>query len=240
MRPVIGVSCYLEPARWGAWDTPAVLLHEQYVRALRAAGATTVLVPPGEDGEVLERLDGVVLAGGADVDPASYGAAPHLATDTPRLDRDASERALYLGARERGLPVLGVCRGLQVMAIASGGTLHQDLPGLGLGVSHREAPGTFTEHAATFADASLVARTLGTTVTVVNSSHHQAVADAGSLVVTGWAADGTIEACEDPSDGFVLGVQWHPEMAAAGSPDHRLFRGLVAAAGTSARRVRAG
>jgi putative glutamine amidotransferase len=226
VRAVIGITSYLEPARWGAWDTRAVLIHEQYVAAVRAGGGTPVVLPPGEDAEVLDRLDGLILTGGADVDPARYGAAADPTTDRPRTDRDASEATLYLGARERGMPVLGICRGLQVMAVASGGALHQDLPSLGSGSRHREAPGTFTEHGASFTDGSLVSRVLGTTAATVNSSHHQAVADPGSLTVTGWADDGTIEVCEDPSAGFVLGVQWHPEMTG----DRRLFTALVGAA----------
>lgn len=226
MRPVIGITSYLERARWGAWDTPAVLIHEQYVAAVREAGGTPVVLPPGEDAEVLDRLDALILTGGADVDPATYGAEPHSTTDVPRTSRDSSEAALYRGARERGLPVLGICRGLQVMAVASGGSLHQDLPSIGAGPLHRMAPGTFTEHGATFEVGSVVAGVLGVTATTVNSSHHQAVSQPGSLTVTGWAQDGTIEVCEDRAAPFVVGVQWHPEMTA----DHRLFRALVAAA----------
>ena len=226
MRPVIGISSYLEPARWGAWDTPAVLIHEQYVAAVREAGGTPVVLPPGEDAEVLDRLDALILTGGADVGPATYGAEPHPTTDVPRTTRDSSEAALYRSALERGLPVLGICRGLQVMAVASGGTLNQDLPSIGAGLLHREVPGEFTEHGATFEAGSLVAGVLGTSSTTVNSSHHQSVAQAGSLTVTGWAEDGTIEVCEDRAAPFVLGVQWHPEMTA----DHRLFHALVAAA----------
>ncbi len=231
MRPVVGVSCYLEPARWGAWDQPAVLLHEQYVTALRDAGAAVVVLPPHGGAEAVARLDGLVLAGGADVDPRRYGALPHPTTDTPRSDRDGSELALYAAARERRIPVLGICRGLQVMAVAEGGALLQDLPSAGSGALHRTAPGTFTRHRATFTDGSLVARALATTGTTVNSSHHQAVADPGALTVTGWAEDGTIEVCEDPSAGFVLGVQWHPEMTEPDAPDRALFTALVHATG---------
>lgn len=226
MRPVIGITSYLEKARWGAWDTPAVLIHEQYVDAVRAAGGTPVVLPPGEDAQVMDRLDALILTGGADVDPATYGAVPHPSTDTPRTSRDSSETALYRRARERGLPVLGICRGLQVMAVASGGTLEQDLPSAGAGLLHREAPGTFTEHGATFQDGSVIAGVMGATSGVVNSSHHQCVAQPGSLTVTGWAQDGTIEVCEDRAARFVVGVQWHPEMTS----DRRLFDALVAAA----------
>ena len=230
MRPVIGVSCYGERASWGAWDVDAVVLHRAYVTAIESSGGAAVVIPPVWDAEsvdaILDRLDGVVIAGGADVNPADYGHDAHEATDRPRLDRDRTERRLYRSARDNGLPVLGICRGMQVMAVESGGSLIQDLPSAGYGLLHRERPGAFTEHGATFVTGSLVARVLDTTETRVNSSHHQAVADPGTLSVTGHAEDGTIEVLEDPDAAWVLGVQWHPEM----SGDRRLFEGLVHAA----------
>jgi len=230
MRPVIGISCYGERAAWGAWDVDAVVLHRAYVDALEASGAAVVVVPPVYDepsvDAIVGRLDGIVIAGGADVNPADYGDRPHETTDRPRLDRDRTERRLYRSARDNGLPVLGICRGMQVMAVESGGSLIQDLPSAGYGLLHRERPGAFTEHGATFVTGSLVARVLDTTETRVNSSHHQAVADPGTLSVTGHAEDGTIEVLEDPDAAWVLGVQWHPEM----SGDRRLFEGLVHAA----------
>lgn len=230
MRPVIGISCYGEQARWGAWDVEAVVLHRAYVISLERAGAAVVVLPPVWDAESVDyavaRLDGVVIAGGADINPSWYGAEPHGTTDAPRRDRDATEGAIYGSALNRGIPVLGICRGMQMMAVASGGSLVQDLPSAGFGTLHRERLGEFTEHKATFAEGSLVARILGAGEATVNSSHHQAVADAGSLTVTGWAEDGTVEVVEDPSAPFVLGVQWHPEMA----DDPRLFEALVAAA----------
>jgi putative glutamine amidotransferase len=227
-RPVLALTAYLEPARWGAWETRATLLHERYVSMVRAVGARAVLLPPDDDPDVsvLDRVDGLVLTGGADVDPARYGAPPHETTDAPRTDRDVSEALLYAGARERGLPVLGICRGLQVMAVASGGALHQHLPDLVGDTRHRPGPGQFVDHGATFAPGSLVARILGTTAMTVNSSHHQSVADPGTLTVTGWADDGTVEACEDPAAPFVLGVQWHPEY----TDDARLLAALAAVA----------
>jgi len=230
MRPVIGVSCYGERAAWGAWDVDAVVLHRAYVVAVEESGAAAVMIPPVSDessvNAVLGRLDAIVIAGGADVNPADYGDTPHETTDRPRLDRDATERRLYRGARDRGLPVLGICRGMQVMAVEAGGRLLQDLPSAGYGQTHREKPGTFTEHGATFVEGSLIARVLDTHETVVNSSHHQAVADPGSLTVSGHASDGTLEALEDPDAAFVLGVQWHPEM----TDDRRLFEALAVAA----------
>lgn len=230
MRPVIGISCYGEQARWGAWDVPAVVLHRAYVESLERAGAAVVVLPPVADAGSVEaavsRLDAVVIAGGADIDPAYYSAAPHETTDRPRTDRDSTERAIYLAARERGLPVLGICRGMQMMSVVSGGSLIQDLPSAGFGTLHRERLGEFTEHTASFAPGSLVATILQGTDAVVNSSHHQAVADAGTLTITGYAEDGTVEVVEDPTAPFVLGVQWHPEMM----DDSRLFDALVRAA----------
>lgn len=231
MPPVIGVSCYGEPAKWGAWSVDAVLLHRAYVAALQDVGASVVLVPPGATPEmakaVAERVDGIVIAGGPDIDPALYGAEAHPTTDKPRTDRDVTEQLLFRAARERQIPVLGICRGMQMMAVASGGRLVQDLPSAGFGTVHREAPGTFKDHGATFSVPSLVASILGPSL-VVNSSHHQSVQDPGTLSVTGYAADGTIEALEDPDAAFVLGVQWHPEV----TEDRRLFAALVTAATT--------
>jgi len=230
-RPVVGLTCYAEPARWGAWDQPAALIPWTYVDGLQRAGARVVVLPPDDaDAAVLDRLDALVIAGGADVDPARYGAEPHATTDVPRTTRDESELLLYRGARERGLPVLGICRGLQVMAVAEGGTLEQHLPDVVGGSTHRDAPGTFNDHGARFAPGSLAARVVGAEAAVVNSSHHQGVADAGRLSVTGWADDGTVETAEDPAGGFVLGVQWHPEACEDPAVSDRLFRALVEAA----------
>jgi len=230
MPPVIGVSCYGEPAQWGAWKTDAVLIHREYVAALQEVGAAVQLIPPGATAEAaqstVERVDGLVIAGGPDIDPAMYGAEAHPTTDRPRVERDQTELLLYRAARERGIPVLGICRGMQMMAVASGGSLVQDLPSAGYGLVHRDVPGTFHDHGATFSESSLVAQILGSGM-VVNSSHHQSVDDPGSLTVTGRADDGTIEVLEDPAADFVLGVQWHPEM----TDDRRLFAALVDASG---------
>ena len=230
-RPVIGLTTYVEPARWGAWDLPAALLHEWYVDAVREAGGRAVLLPPDSvDADVLDRLDGLILIGGADVDPARYGAEQHPSVDVPRVERDAGELLLCQAARERDLPLLGICRGMQVMAVAHGGSLIQDLPDAGFGLAHRELPGTFTEHAVTLAEGSRAATIYRSNRIVTNSSHHQGVADPGTLVPTGWAEDGLIEVLEAPEARFALGVQWHPE-----HPDRRmselpLFTALISAA----------
>ena len=240
MPTVVGLSCYLEPARWGAWDLPAALIPEWYVDLVRAGGASVVLLPPDSEVAALNRLDGLVLVGGADLDASLYGASPHETADAPRTTRDASELALYRRARELGMPVLGICRGLQVMAVAHGGSLIQNLPDEpGVGV-HRERPGDFVDHSATFVDGTLAATVLGNGPKTVNSSHHQAVASAGDLTVSGWADDGTIEACEDPSADFCLGVQWHPEHPDRRAADLPMVAAFVEAAGRYRERPTAG
>ena len=230
-RPVIGLSTYVEPARWGAWEVPAALLHEWYVDAVREAGGRAVLLPPDStDADVLDRLDGLILIGGADVGPGNYGAEPHPTADEPRVERDAAELLLCRAAHARDLPLLGICRGMQVMAIAHGGSLIQDLPDAGFGLVHRERPGTFTQHTVTLTAGSRAAAIYGATRIDTNSSHHQGVADPGALTPTGWTDDGLIEVLEAPEARFAIGVQWHPE-----HPDRRiaempLFRALIAAA----------
>jgi putative glutamine amidotransferase len=224
MRPVIGITCYVEPARWGVWDTRAALIPLSYVRMVQEAGGRAVIVPP-DDGpdaaDLVRRLDGLVLAGGADVEPARYGAPAH-ATTVVRPDRDGGELAVLDAALDGDVPVLGVCRGMELLAVRYGGTLHQHLPDL-LGTSlHQPAPGVYGAHPARFSAGSRAAEIFGST-SEINSYHHQSVDDPGKLTVTGWAGDGVIEAVEDPERRFVLGVQWHPEEAG----DVRPFAALV-------------
>lgn len=215
-QPVVGVTTYLEDASWGSWNTRAALIHEWYVEALQAVDLDAVLIHPNvRSAEVIDRFDGLVLCGGPDVDARLYGRSPHTLADRPRESRDASELALYRRAKSLGKPILGICRGAQVMAIAEGGWLHQHLPEIAQGV-HRTAPGTFVEHDVTFPQDSRLARIYGSAQIVVNSSHHQAIAETGELRVLATAPDGIIEAVELPGDGFVIGVQWHPE-----HPDRR-------------------
>jgi putative glutamine amidotransferase len=224
-RPVIGVTCYVEPASWGVWQKPAALIPLPYVQKLRAAGARVVLIPPEDLGaEVLDRLDGLVLAGGADVDPRLYGAAPHERTVT-RPDRDAGELTVLGAALARDLPVLGVCRGMQLLAVAYRGTLHQHLPELVGHTGHQAAPGVFTGQRVGMSRGTRLADILGPDA-VVPCYHHQAVADPADLTVSAYAADGVIEGIEDPRRRFLVGVQWHPEEG----DDPRLFEALVAAA----------
>jgi len=228
MRPVIGITTYVEHARWGVWDCPAALLPFAYVQGVDSAGGRPVLLPPSEHGvaETLDAVDGLLLAGGADLDPALYDAPPHERTGGVRVDRDAGEVALLRAALDRGLPVLGVCRGMQLLNVVHGGTLHQHLPEVVRHEAHRPAPGTYGEHPVSFEEDSLVCRLLGDR-SDVQSYHHQGIEKVGDgLVATGWADDGTVEVVERPDAAFVLGVLWHPEQDA----DARLFAGLVAAA----------
>ena len=230
-RPVVGLSTYLEPVSWGAWkDRPAAVVQMSYINQLQRAGAHVVLLPPDTAGvDALDRIDGLVLCGGADVDARLYNEVPHETADVPRESRDASEIALYKGAMERNLPVLGVCRGLQVMAVAEGGSLHQHLFDLVGDWKHRELPGTFEYHGARFTPGSKIAQIFGETDVIVNSSHHQAVKDPGRLTVTGWAEDDTVEVCEDLTKKFAVGVQWHPKVM----DDTRLFDAFVNACRTT-------
>ncbi|WP_328461438.1 gamma-glutamyl-gamma-aminobutyrate hydrolase family protein [Actinoplanes sp. NBC_00393] len=226
MRPIIGITTYVLPATWGVWrDLPTALVPHDYVEAVRLAGGRAVLLPPDErDADVLERLDGLLLAGGPDLDPALYGAAAEPLT-VAQPERDAAELVLLRAALDRDLPVLGVCRGMQLLAVAAGGTLHQHLPDVLGHEKHRIAPGVYSELFATFEPGSRIAGLLGPDATI-NCFHHQGVADPGSLTVTGRAVDGLPEAVEHPDRRFVLGVQWHPEVGR----DHRLFGALVEAA----------
>lgn len=227
--PLIGITTYLEQARFGLWDLPSAVLMRSYLDSVVAAGGMPVLLPPVGRWlpEHVSSLDGLVLSGGADIDPSRYGQAPHDKTGTLRLDRDASEFGLFHLALEADLPVLGVCRGLQLINTALGGTLHQHVPEVAGTDNHNPSPGVFGSNDIKLAPGSVVGGLVGEH-TIVHCHHHQAIDQLGSgLTPAGWAADGTIEAVELPEAGFVIGVQWHPEENAT---DVRLFQGLVRAA----------
>lgn len=225
MKPLIGITTYAQNARWGVWDLPAALIPLDYVDAVERAGGRPLLVPPSEDGveETLEALDGIVFSGGADVDPAHYGAEAHPETDAPQARRDAGEMALLRAALERDLPTLAICRGFQLLNVARGGDLVQHLPEA-LGTDdHRRVPGEFAVHPVEVKPGSRLASIVGDRADVT-SHHHQAAGRVGEgLVETAWAADGTLEAVEDPDKRFTVGIQWHPE---AGE-DQALFEALV-------------
>jgi putative glutamine amidotransferase len=237
-RPLIGLTAYAQQVQYGSNDLVAGMLPMTYVRAVHATGGRAVLITPDDpDTDVLESLDGIVFSGGGDVDPAYWGAERHPETDVDRA-RDESELALMRAALEMDLPVLGVCRGLQVMAVVGGGTLHQHLPDVLGHDRHRSAAGTgstdplaadasaYGNHDVVVKPGSQAHALLGARLTV-NSFHHQAIDDPGSFTAVGWCPDDrVIEIIEDPARSFALGVQWHPERTA----DLRVFAALAEAA----------
>ena len=227
--PVIGLTTYREDAAWGVWHQRADLLPAQYAEAVEATGGVPVLLPPaaqqGSADAVVARLDGLVISGGADVEPGRYGADPHPRTAGWRPDRDAWEVALLDAADAVGLPVLGVCRGMQVLAVHGGGRLEQHLPDVVDHQGHSPGGDEFGAVEVVTAPGTRVSRLVGDRLSV-NCHHHQAVRDHPGHVAAAHAADGTLEAIERPGDRFVVGVQWHPETAA----DVGLLAGLVRAA----------
>ena len=226
-RPVIGITTYAEEAHFGLVDTFAAILPLSYVHAVHASGGRAVLITPDEpDVDVLSRIDGILFTGGSDVDPALYGEQPHPSVSV-RPQRDAAELMLMRAAVEVGLPLLAICRGMQLMAVTYGGRLHQHLPEVLGHDRHRPVSGPkFGEHPVRFAPGSLCYSMLGAS-TMVNSYHHQGVAEPGGLTPVGWCPeDELIEAVEDRHRAFVVGVQWHPE----DTDDFRLFAAHVEAA----------
>jgi putative glutamine amidotransferase len=237
--PHVGISAYGEPARWGPWERPAALLPMSYPEAVAAAGGIPVLLPPlpGIE-EAVTRLDALVLSGGGDIDPAAYGEAPHPLTERVYPGRDRAEQALLAAALAAGVPVLAICRGLQIVNVSRGGTLRQHLPDEVGHHDHGSVAGRYGSHPVRIVAGSALGGILGPpgpdgeVRAGVPTSHHQAIGRLGQgLVATAWADDGTIEAVEpDPAGGggtgFLLAVQWHPE---AGD-DPRLFEALTDAA----------
>jgi len=229
-RPLIGITTYQEAARWGVWIREAALLATAYPRSVERGGGVPVLLPPPEslDGVevLLSRLDGLVFAGGPDVEPARYGEEPHERTGVPDLPRDRWEAALLRAALEAGKPFLAVCRGMQLLNVVQGGTLVQHLPDEVGHEGHQPQQGRFSRHRVRTAPGSLVGRLLGGLVDVP-TYHHQAVRHLGrDLVPVAWAGDEVVEAVEVRGHRFGLGVQWHPEE----DGDLRLFEALAEAA----------
>jgi putative glutamine amidotransferase len=234
VRPLIGISTDIVSARYGAWEEVSALVPLDYVRSVEQAGGRPLLVPPSNDGveDTLDVLDGVIFSGGSDLDPGTYGQDPHPETKGVVEHRDRAELALLQAALARDMPVLAVCRGSQVLNVALGGDLEQHLPDRLGHEGHKEVSGTFSEHA--------VESVPGTTLAPlidggppVKSHHHQGYGRLGEgLVEAARAEDGTVEAIEDPSRRFTVGVLWHPEEG----DDRSLFEELV----KQARRYRAG
>ena len=215
-EPVIGICTVRERARWSFWDQDAHLVADSYVASVQRAGAIAVLLPidPRTPLELLTRIDALLLIGGADIDPAIYGAAREPGTEGTYPDRDRFEIALLRGAIERGLPVLGICRGMQILNVALGGTLVQNLVDADGGHPHRRSVGSFegSDHVVTLTPGSLAARAAGEELTVARCHHHQAIGVLGEgLVASGRADDDVVEAIETADGSWTLGVQWHPE-----------------------------
>jgi putative glutamine amidotransferase len=241
-RPVIGICTALEHARWNVWDEEAMLLPRSYITAIQRAGGLALMLPPDpavvqDASQLLGLIDGLVLAGGADIDPASYGQEAHEKTTGTVPERDAFEIALVRGAIERDLPVLGICRGMQLINVALGGTLLQHLPERFGHHEHRRVVGSFdgADHDVEVRDGTLAMRVLGEPRHATKSHHHQGVDRLGEgLEVSGVSAmDGLPEAIELTGSRFVLGVQWHPEADETSA----VIGALVAAAEEAARGV---
>ncbi|MGV9954229.1 gamma-glutamyl-gamma-aminobutyrate hydrolase family protein [Streptomyces cellulosae] len=224
-RPLIGISTYAESGvRWGVWQLDAALLPAGYPRLVQRAGGLAAMLPPDAPehaAAAVGRLDGLVIAGGPDVEPVHYGAEPDPRTGPPARARDAWELALIRAALERGMPLLGICRGMQLLNVALGGTLVQHIDG------HAEVPGVFGHHPVKPVPGTRYAEAVPEE-TPVPAYHHQAVDRLGTgLIPSAHAEDGTVEAVERPDGSWVVGVQWHPEMG----EDERVVRALIRAAG---------
>ena len=224
-RPLIGITSYADRVRWGVWDFPAAVIPLAYVAAIERAGGRPLVVPPLEAAiqETLDALDGLLLSGGEDIDPAQYGAERHPETRGTRPDRDRAELALLEAALERDMPVLAICRGSQVLNVALGGDLVQHLPEVVGDEKHRHTPGVFADHDVALAAESRLGRMLGDRAPV-KSHHHQGYGRLGAgLREVAWAEDGTVEGLELPEKRFAVGVLWHPEEG----EDFALFASLV-------------
>jgi putative glutamine amidotransferase len=226
-KPVVGITTYLVPAAWAAWNLEAALIPAAYVRAVSRAGGSPLLVPPGADVDAtLEVVDGLVFSGGSDLDPELYGAEAHAETLGVIRERDDFELALMRAALDRDVPMLAICRGSQLLNVVRGGDVEQHVPDrVGTDV-HREVPGVFSVHGVTVTPGSRLAAILGERHDV-KSSHHQGFGRVGDgLTPTAQALDGTIEGLEDDTRRFAVGVLWHPEEGG----DLALFEALVAEA----------
>ena len=225
MRPLIGITTYVTPAKWSYWDLEAALIPADYVRAVERAGGRALLVPPASDGldETLDALDGIIFSGGSDLDPDTYGADAHPETTGIVPERDRFELALLQAALARDMPVLAICRGSQVLNVARGGDLVQHLPDVVGDERHKHTPGVWADHDVDVDQESRLGAVVGEHAPV-KSHHHQGLGRLGDgLRDVAWADDGTVEAVEDPERRFTLGVLWHPE---AGE-DMKLFEALV-------------
>ena len=228
MKPVVGITSYAEEVTWGAWVEEAALVPLSYVRALERAGGRPLVIPPSEGAieETLSVLDGILFSGGSDLDPQLYDAEAHPETQGVHEARDRAEMALLTAALERDMPVLAVCRGSQVLNVARGGDLVQHLPEVLGHEEHKHTPGQYSDHDVTLEPGTRVGGLLGDRAPV-KSHHHQGFGRIGDgLREAGYAEDGTVEALEDPTKRFAVGVLWHPEEG----EDMALFEALVSQA----------
>jgi putative glutamine amidotransferase len=236
-RPVVGITTYLTQAAWGAWDLEAALVPYAYVRSVARAGGSPLLVPPGASvDETVAAVDGLIFSGGSDLDPSLYGADAHAETLGVVRERDDFELELMRAALEQDVPVLAICRGSQVLNVALGGGLEQHVPDRVGSEAHKETTGVFSEHGVEVIEGTRLASILDGDHGDVKSHHHQGYGELGrGLREAAHAPDGTIEALEDPSRAFTLGVLWHPEEG----EDLALFEALVEAASEHAAARRA-
>ena len=227
-RPVVGITTYVTPTRFGVWEVESALVPLDYVRAVERAGGRPLLVPPSVEGveETLDAVDGLIFSGGSDLDPSLYGQEAHPETTGVVAERDRGELALLTAALERDMPVLAICRGSQVLNVALGGDLVQHLPEVVGHERHKHTPGEFADHDVAVEEGTRLGAIVGEHAPV-KSHHHQGFGRLGEgLRVAAHAEDGAVEAVEDPSRRFAVGVLWHPE---AGE-DMKLFQALVAEA----------
>jgi putative glutamine amidotransferase len=216
-RPVIGICAAIESARWAAWEVEVNLSPRTYSLAVQRADGIALILPPDDaiaesPDELLDMIDGLILAGGSDLDPASYGAQPHPETRGSRPERDRFEIALGTRALERDMPVLGICRGMQMLNVIQGGTLNQHVRDVVQNDLHRHTPGVFTDHGVRLDPGSQAAKVVGAQHTDVKSAHHQGIDELGEgVVASGYADDELVEAIELPDRRFAVGVLWHPE-----------------------------
>jgi putative glutamine amidotransferase len=234
MKPLVGICAAVEQARWASWDVVVTMAPQTYSTSVQAAGGIAVILPPdpavtADPDSLLDRIDALLLAGGSDIDPSTYGADPAPETTGFRPERDEFELALLRGAIARDMPALGICRGMQMLNVACGGTIDQHVPDrIGGSIQHREVPGTYSDHRVVVDPGSLAARAIGSERAAVKSHHHQGVDQLGDeLAVTGRSAeDELIEAIELPGRRYALGVLWHPEE----DIESNVIRSLVEAA----------
>ena len=216
MRPVIGITCFMRDTvvstAFGDWERHAAVLPSAYISMVDKAGGTPLIIPPaGDMTQILDGIDGLLVSGGPDISPSSYNEEPGAMTKEFFPEQDEAEMGLIQGALDRDMPILGVCRGMQILCVAHGGSMHQHLDETPGHEGHGAFDGGTSDHGVNIVEGSLLHSLMGSSLTV-NSAHHQGVSDPGSLSISAIAEhDGLIEAVEREDKQFCLGVQWHPE-----------------------------